>query len=90
MDLDNTLLNSVADSNMRTKDRSGLASLLDAEMSLLPQQRTVYQIYMDGKLQWVKLRPAAREFLSKLAAVGEITVFTLGSAYVWLSAITSG
>lgn len=82
VDLDNTPINSVADTNMTSKDRGGLALLLDAEMSLLPQQRTLFQVDMDGDLQWVKLRPAAREFLDKLAAVGQISVFTMATAYV--------
>ena len=66
---------------MKDKDCSGLASLLDAEKSLLPQQRTLYRLEMREDVHWVKLRPAAREFLHKLAQVGELTAFTFGHSY---------
>lgn len=78
MDLDHTLVHNALQQDMSAKDRSGMASLLDAENSLLPEQRTLHCLRMAGHKLWVKLRPAAREFLKKLAEVGQITVFTLG------------
>ena len=87
VDLDHTLVNSAADWRMTANERSSSVSILDAEKSLLPEQRTLHQIDLDGDLYWVKLRPAAREFISKLATVGQITIFTLGSGYVESSAV---
>ena len=81
MDLDNTLVHSALDQYMTDKDRRGLASLLDAERSLLPEQRTLHCFHMAEHKMWVKLRPTARELLEKLAEVGQLAVFTLGTGY---------
>ncbi|KAL3130298.1 hypothetical protein ABBQ38_008130 [Trebouxia sp. C0009 RCD-2024] len=79
MDLDHTLVHSALEQEMSNKDLSGMAALLDAEKSLLPEQRTLHCLNLAGTTMWVKLRPVARELLEKLAEVGQITIFTLGS-----------
>ena len=87
VDLDHTLVHSMPERAMSAKERSSQTFLQDAEKSLLPEQRTLHHIDLDGCLYWVKLRPAAKELLSKLATVGQLIVFTLGSAYVQSSTI---
>ena len=74
MDLDNTLVNTLFDRSVKGKGAKALKFLLDFEQSLLPEQRTLFRI-KDG---WVKLRPAAREFLQSLASIGQLYVFTMG------------
>lgn len=81
VDLDHTVIHTAREEEMSESDRSGMAALLDAERSLLPEQRTLHGLEMAGDKYWLKLRPVAMEFLEKLAEVGQITVFTLGIGY---------
>ena len=81
VDLDHTVIHSALEGEMSDADCSGMAALLDAEKSLLPEQRTLHCLEMAGDKYWLKLRPVAREFLEKLAEVGQIAVFTLGIGY---------
>ena len=49
VDFDHTLIHSISESEMGDENRGGLASLLDAEKSLLPQQRPCIV------LRWAKM-----------------------------------
>ena len=81
VDVKNVLVDSVFEDDMSHEDRSRKDALLDAERSLLPEQRTLHRVLLAEDWYWVKVRPAALDFIRSLAEVGEVFAFTIGSGY---------
>ena len=63
---------------------SAIQHVLDSEASLFPEQRSLHRIDEGGVQCWVKLRPAAREFLEKLSSLGQLWVFTLAPRWGYM------